>query len=605
MGKRGFPGMTGLICVMLILALLVSMGLLLQPRIEQARARSGFAQQATPLKDVPAGEFFGTVLLGGFRAIAVDLIWVKAQEAEKNRDWHRYFLLSQLIASLQPRFIEVWIFNSWNMTYNLSLTASTDKEGWEWVKKGIAFGEEGFERNKELPESWKLAWNIGYYYYHKCGRVNDARGLEFQRWLREETGKSNWEHALEWFIKAYEVAERRPPGKEDQDGIGNPHWLDYISATYREMAYEAEAAIDTAPDDEHREAATKAMIEYRLQAVKWLNILEQSYRHNVRFVRFSEDEKKDLLGRLQAHADEREAAQLRRADDLQHEFNKLTKALDYWMKAYEGNPYQEEQGRHLLKISDRLEEMMKAGPASLQREAERRHIEIWALLISKATYQDFIIAKCRQLEREYTGRLKDAEDAGDSRAMIENIGNIMPFRRGLFAYKTGSAESRASLLDLVSHCENASRSADTPEAKAVAEDMARVLYDDLLRYGQLKGIKPGEEKLRNWAAGILARLGDAGGRENEQARRLALDVAFQFHRQGIMPEWAEKTIREAGRYFVGALTRAAKTGDLAAARYTYQRARDVWLAIRERYPDDNEVKDNLNKLSEIYKIMAP
>jgi len=92
----------------------------LQDRIETTRKAHGLLT-ANPLKELPAGEFFGTVLLGGFRAIAVDLIWLKAKDAEKNQDWHRYLLLNRLIASLQPRFVEVWTFNMWKMAYNLSL----------------------------------------------------------------------------------------------------------------------------------------------------------------------------------------------------------------------------------------------------------------------------------------------------------------------------------------------------------------------------------------------------------------------------------------------------------------------------------------------------
>ncbi|HUS59622.1 MAG TPA: hypothetical protein VM141_13325 [Planctomycetota bacterium] len=604
MGGRGFTSRTRLISVGLIIALLLSMGVLLQPRINDVRARSELISSA-PLKELPAGEFFGTVLLGGFRAIAVDLIWLKAQEAEKNRDWHRYFLLCQLIASLQPRFIEVWIFNSWNMTYNLSLTASTNKEGWDWVKKGIAFAEEGYERNKERQDSWKLAWNIGYYYYHKCGRVGDERGKEFQRWLQEETGKSNWEHALEWFKKAYEVADRKLPGREDEDGRGNPHWLDYIAATYKQMAFEAEEAIDAAADDEHREAATQAMIDNRLKAIEWLDKLAYSYRRNERFRRYAEGEKADLCARLQAHADERAAAKQRGRGNTLAEFELLEKALTYWTKAFDGNPYQEEQGRHLVKIADRFEEMMKTAPAELGRAPEHRRLEIWALILGKRTYTEFVIDKCTRLEQEYTARLDEALHAGDEREIIEGLGGLMPFRRGLFAFDSSLPAHAAMMRDLAQRCADASESLADDHAKKEASEMNRMILYDLLKYEQLKENDDGVLRLQAWVEDTLERIGSESGRENEQLRRLALDVIMLFYRQSIKAEWSDKHIRAAGRYFVSTFAKAVKAEDYDLARHAYDQARGIWLGIRERYPADDEAKDNLNKLDEIYKIVAP
>ena len=156
MARNASAKRRGLISIGIIVLLMVAM-YPLQDRIERTRKDHGLLT-ANPLEELPAGEFFGTVLLGGFRAIAVDLIWLKAKDAEKSQDWHRYLLLNRLIASLQPRFVEVWTFNMWNMAYNLSLTAPTDREGWEWVKRGVESGKEGFERN---PDSWKLAWHIG------------------------------------------------------------------------------------------------------------------------------------------------------------------------------------------------------------------------------------------------------------------------------------------------------------------------------------------------------------------------------------------------------------------------------------------------------------
>ncbi|MEK7485228.1 MAG: hypothetical protein AABZ60_12955 [Planctomycetota bacterium] len=133
-----------------------------------AKQREEYALKPSPLKpslDVPS--FVGTVLLGGFRAIAIDLLWVRATTLQRLGEWWELNTLFELIAHLQPNQEQVWAFNAWNLAYNISVNEMTPKDQWLWVKKGIEFLEQGIEKN---GHSYYLPWYLAVIYSHKISQ---------------------------------------------------------------------------------------------------------------------------------------------------------------------------------------------------------------------------------------------------------------------------------------------------------------------------------------------------------------------------------------------------------------------------------------------------
>lgn len=622
----------------------------LQASIESTRARHDLAA-ARPAAELPSGEFLGTVLLGGFRAIAVDLIWVKAQEAEKSRDWHRLLLLNEAIASVQPRFIEVWMFNMWNMAYNLSLTAVTDHEAWQWVKKGIEFGKEGYRRN---PDSWKLAWSVGYQYYHKCGTEGSDRAHNFQAALLKETGKTNLQHALSWFETANKVAvdpnsfvihvpgegppewdrntalirERLdkmeasyrfdgekfllPVRKTDLEPVtealadlgtapttfytGNPHWLAMVATAHRQMALDAEEKDDLA-----------AMVEARHAAIEWLGKLMQGYPENESFTRYARDEINDLSRRLRAHDMEHAAREHQGRGETTAEFEQLLGAADFWMKAYHGNAYVNEQARHLERIAGRFEELMQAGDEDVRRRAEQARFDIWIELLVRPEIFDTTIdrierytTKCQKLDEGYSARLKAAIEAGDYAAAMPLLVNSVRLRQALFKkYRTDQPQAEA-LRAVAGTCE--SLWDKVPEAERPQLDaMTRAAWLNLIENGRVDGIDAGIARLKAWTDAAMGEAGSKTDRDSEALRQEAVEVLSTMFQRKIEAAWAEQHLRAAGSYYTDAIARALEANDLQAAIDFHRRSKAIWSRIWKA--GDEQAEANLNRADELYRMI--
>jgi len=195
-GQRVWP----LLAVAILAALLFPV----QQSIDRERHRIGLVSGESYLADLPVGEFFATVALGGFRAVAVDIIWMRLERLQDERAFFEIPSLCRLISMLQPRFVEVWLFNSWNMAYNLSYASETLDDAYAWIRDGIEFLKRGVKKN---PKAWKLYWHIGYTYYHKCATLKTEDTAYFRKRVKEDTGQDSLELAAEWFGKAAEFKD--------------------------------------------------------------------------------------------------------------------------------------------------------------------------------------------------------------------------------------------------------------------------------------------------------------------------------------------------------------------------------------------------------------
>src|SRR3954469_18460209 len=116
-------------------------------------------------------------LLGGFRGIVADLLWIRAEEHKKAHDWDRLATTVDLITKLQPHFLSIWTFQGWNLAYNVSVEWDAPEDKYEWIKKGTKFLQQGVAKN---PTSSDLVWDTGRTYYHKLGFSDESIIL---RWL--------------------------------------------------------------------------------------------------------------------------------------------------------------------------------------------------------------------------------------------------------------------------------------------------------------------------------------------------------------------------------------------------------------------------------------
>ena len=88
-------------------------------KLAQLRAQHNLAQAELGEID-PASETIKLATLG-MRNIASLLLWEQANYYKKVEDWTSLAATADQITRLQPNFIAVWRFQSWNIAYNVSV----------------------------------------------------------------------------------------------------------------------------------------------------------------------------------------------------------------------------------------------------------------------------------------------------------------------------------------------------------------------------------------------------------------------------------------------------------------------------------------------------
>jgi hypothetical protein len=124
------------------------------------------------LGQIDTGSFMlKLALIGGFRGVAANILWTRAEELKKVHEWDRLKQTVDLITKLQPHFLSVWTFQGWNLAYNVSAEWDDAADKYDWVKNGILFIRDGVDKNKKSPD---LLWDTAWTYYHKLGYADEA-----------------------------------------------------------------------------------------------------------------------------------------------------------------------------------------------------------------------------------------------------------------------------------------------------------------------------------------------------------------------------------------------------------------------------------------------
>lgn len=167
--------------LLVVLALvLVTGSAFVQRSMNRARADLGLTR-TEPLKNAPPLLVFSTVVLGGFRGLIANALWVRAIEMQ---DQGRYFEMIQLhdwITKLTPHATTVWTVSAWNMSYNISIKFNDPADRWRWVYAGVQLiRDEGLKYN---PHDVELYRELGWHFQHKIGHnLDDAHNYHKWRW---------------------------------------------------------------------------------------------------------------------------------------------------------------------------------------------------------------------------------------------------------------------------------------------------------------------------------------------------------------------------------------------------------------------------------------
>jgi hypothetical protein len=98
--------------------------------------------------------------LGGFRSIAAEVIWFRADRLQEEGRYVELAQLASMLTFMEPHTSEVWSYAAWNLAYNVSIMMPTPEDRWRWVLAAIRLlRDEGLVFNPSSPELCReLAW---------------------------------------------------------------------------------------------------------------------------------------------------------------------------------------------------------------------------------------------------------------------------------------------------------------------------------------------------------------------------------------------------------------------------------------------------------------
>lgn len=150
------------------------------------RSEHGLSSTET-LENAPPLMTFTTVVLGGFRGLIADALWLRASRLKSDGKYVELVQLSDWITKLEPRCSEVWEFHAWNMAYNVSTMMPAPEDRWRWIQSGIRLiRDKGLYYN---PTDARLQWYLGWIYQHKIGTDSDREHAFYKRRWAEEIGR--------------------------------------------------------------------------------------------------------------------------------------------------------------------------------------------------------------------------------------------------------------------------------------------------------------------------------------------------------------------------------------------------------------------------------
>lgn len=136
------------------------------------------------LREVSKGEVKLTdsavrLALTGSRGIAVTFLWSAAIEKQKRHEWNELDLLVSSITKLQPHFVTPWLFQSWNLAFNVAVECDRPRDKYFYISRGLEVLAEGERRNFKPPAPGNpdMRQNMGFYYQLKIGNSDEKNTM--------------------------------------------------------------------------------------------------------------------------------------------------------------------------------------------------------------------------------------------------------------------------------------------------------------------------------------------------------------------------------------------------------------------------------------------
>lgn len=122
------------------------------------------------------------LVLTGSRGLAVTMLWYNAMDKQKRAEWNELEMIVESITQLQPYFVTPWLYQSWNISFNVAVECDRPRDKYYYISRGIELLAEGERRNRGtektgppdpnevvFPGNPEMRHFIGFFYQLKIG----------------------------------------------------------------------------------------------------------------------------------------------------------------------------------------------------------------------------------------------------------------------------------------------------------------------------------------------------------------------------------------------------------------------------------------------------
>jgi hypothetical protein len=144
----------------------------MQRAIEPRAQRLEIREQ--DLGDVELTDQALRLMLTGSRGVAICALWYTANQKQEKHEWNELELIIRSLIKLQPHFETPWLFQSWNLAYNVSAEVDRVNDKYFHIGRGIQLLADGSHKNHDNAN---LRYFVGFYEQDKIGLADQKNAL--------------------------------------------------------------------------------------------------------------------------------------------------------------------------------------------------------------------------------------------------------------------------------------------------------------------------------------------------------------------------------------------------------------------------------------------
>jgi hypothetical protein len=125
----------------------------------------------------------------GSRGLATAILWPLALEHTKRHQWNKLELVVKSITVLQPNFVTPWLFQSWNLSFNVAVECDRTRDKYFYITRGMQLLAEGERRHQgsalavggesspRFPGNPDMRFYEGVFYLRKIGLSDEKNAM--------------------------------------------------------------------------------------------------------------------------------------------------------------------------------------------------------------------------------------------------------------------------------------------------------------------------------------------------------------------------------------------------------------------------------------------